>query len=134
MQSVHSKISDDSLKYRPSCLSIFVSDLELGHFNVSLKMWISFKIPVKNGLGVLRFTHSFLKFDISHPSFFSRTPLHPPCKHISGFSVLPYQLFHVGILEPELVFSGKIVNGSLPDVSGMIHKFVLHLHFSILQP
>lgn len=126
---------DNNLLINLSC-SFFVSvfELELGHFQVGLKSGICLKILVQDILGSLGLSHSFLEFDVGHPGFFPWSPFHPPAEDISGLFEITKDFFHVGILEPELVLPGQIMNGSFPDVSGVIDELVFHFHLSVLEP
>lgn len=111
-----------------------VFELKLGHFEVGIKSWEGFQVTVEHFLCSLWFSHALFELDESHPSFLARTPFHPSLEDIPSPHVLSNQLFHVCILEPELIFPGQVINGSFPNIPGVVDELVLHLHLRVLQP
>ena len=109
-------------------------ELKFCHLQVGLQAGVGLQVLVEDCFGVLGFAHSFLELDERHPGFFSGAPLHPPGEDVSGFRVLPDEFFHVGVFEPELIFSGEVVDGSFPNIPGVVDELVLHFHFGVLQP
>ncbi|KAB2604330.1 crooked neck-like protein 1 [Pyrus ussuriensis x Pyrus communis] len=90
--------------------------------------------PLKNCSSTLNFIIAKFKFDKGEPALLVRHPIHPPLIYLSSTSHIPYNLFHVNVLVPELVNSRQERNSTVPHISRMVNELVLHLHLRILEP
>ncbi|ONH92745.1 hypothetical protein PRUPE_8G193000 [Prunus persica] len=75
-----------------------------------------------------------LKLDEGEPALLVRHPIHPPLVYLPSTSHIPYNLFHVNILVPNLINSRQERDGTVPHVPCMVDELVLHLRLIIVAP
>merc|ERR1719336_1204030 len=122
----------------PRPIMLLLVLLKLGKCDKQLLVHVLFPKELDGSLidgpGTVQLLVSQLKLYVSEPGLLVRLPLHPALKHCPGARDVVQHLLHVCVLVPELGGAGQDGDSSVPQVPCVVHLFVPHLTFCVLQP
>ena len=131
---VVAEVLDRLLEHLSGVLDETVFLLEPGELQPVLHVWMHAHEPSVGLPGPLDLPVAQFEIDVRLPGLLLWLQFHPAFEYLPCAGDIAEDLFHVGVLVPELAIPGHQCDGTMKNVASPTYLTVPHFHFGISQP